>query len=322
MTSREALQRRLAPRRLATAVKAGLHAAGHYARRLADDTFPGVAVLCYHGVRPDEDVGTPDVPFANLHVRRATLEAHCRLLRASCQPISLDAWRAALDGGPPLPPRPVLVTFDDGYRSVHRLARPILARYQIPAVVFACSDAVAGRSLLWYDALARARGEAAVEPAKALPFAAWRALVEPLAAPVADDHPQAVLTVEELQELARAPGLEIGSHTASHAILARADSEEQRRQIGEDRERLGAWIGRPVRAFAYPNGRPDLDYTDATARIVSDLGFDFAFNTRPGFATAVEPRLKRSRFLMLADVSAAELAHRLTYSWRGRRFLE
>ena len=75
-----------------------------------------------------------------------------------------------------------------------------------------------------------------------------------------------------------------------------------------------------MRAFAYPNGRPELDYTRDTTRLLDEQGFDFAFTTRPGFASAVEPRLERSRFLMLASTSAPELAHRLAYSWRGRPF--
>ena len=42
--------------------------------------FPGVAVLCYHGVRADAwPPGT--IPFEPLHVRAAELEGHCRLIR-------------------------------------------------------------------------------------------------------------------------------------------------------------------------------------------------------------------------------------------------
>jgi hypothetical protein len=72
-----------------------------------------------------------------------------------------------------------------------------------------------------------------------------------------------------------------------------------------------------VRAFAYPNGRPAVDYTPETVELVEASGFDFAFSAHHGFATSKEGPLERSRFLMLAGVSAAELAHRLSYSWRG-----
>src|SRR5690242_6700851 len=85
--------------RLTQLVKAGLDAARHYRRRLARDAFPGVAVLCYHGVRPR---GAPDdgIAFAGLHLPLEEFEAHCRLLAEDCHPISLAAWRDALAGGP------------------------------------------------------------------------------------------------------------------------------------------------------------------------------------------------------------------------------
>jgi hypothetical protein len=69
-------------------------------------------------------------------------------------------------------------------------------------------------------------------------------------------------------------------------------------------------------AFAYPNGQPGEDYTTETVSLVKENGFEMAFTTRNGFATPGESPLEYSRFLMLADISAAELAHRLCYSWR------
>ena len=65
-----------------------------------------------------------------------------------------------------------------------------------------------------------------------------------------------------------------------------------------------------MRAFAYPNGRPRVDYNETTLALLGELGFDFAFTMRPSFATPDEPPFERSRFLVLAEVTAPELAHR------------
>jgi peptidoglycan/xylan/chitin deacetylase (PgdA/CDA1 family) len=300
---------------LSTLVKHTLLTIGHYPRRLEGVRFPGVAVLCYHGVRPDD---SPDgkTAFANLHVRASELEAHCRLVQNTCQAIDLSQWRSSLRGGPVLPPRPVLFTFDEGYRSVFTVARPILERYRIPAVVFICTDPVERRSLLWHDATARRRGEAEVERLKRLPFDEWRALADSAADFISDTDPNATLTAEEIVVLAAKPGFEIGSHTAAHAILAQAPLGHQRDQVARSKLLLEQWTGRPVTAFAYPNGQPGLDYDKETVDIVRSCGFDFAFTTRSGFAKPEEQPLERSRFLMLAGITAAELAHRLSYSWR------
>jgi peptidoglycan/xylan/chitin deacetylase (PgdA/CDA1 family) len=289
---------------------------GHYRRRLQRDRFPGVAVLCYHGVRAD-DVPTGSMPFEHLHVRAADLEAHCRMLRRCCHPISLEQWRSALTGGPPLPQRPVLLTFDDGYRSALTLALPILQRYETPAAVFVCSGPVGRRLAFWHDAVARAKGEQAVQDAKQLSCAKWMALCETHQTTLADDDPCAPLRPDEVRELCESGLVEIGGHTASHCILARAPLATQREEILADHKQLSAWTGRAVSAFAYPNGRPGEDYTDATVGLVREAGYTMAFTTRHGFAVEAATPLEFSRFFMLSGVSAAELAHRLCYTWRA-----
>ena len=67
--------------------------------------------------------------------------------------------------------------------------------------------------------------------------------------------------------------------------------------------------------FAYPNGRPGIDYNAETMAILRKAGIDMAFTTREEFARPDEPPLERSRFLMLDTLSASEVAHRLAYSW-------
>ena len=296
------------------ALKRGLLAAGHYRHALRRSRFPGVVVLGYHGLRGDD---WPDgsMAFENLHVRASTFAAHCRVIRDTCDPISLDDWRASIAGTAPLPPRPVLITFDDGYRSVFTIGAPMLAAHGLPAVVFACSDPIVRRALLWFDAVAARDGEAAVEPWKGRDYGPWLAACARGTQTVSDTDARALMTSEELGILSSQPGIEIGGHTARHPILAQALPAVQREEVLENRAALEAWTGRSVRAFAYPNGRPGVDYTADTVAILRDLGFDFAFTMRPAFAIASEPALERSRFMVVSEVMAPELAHRLAYAW-------
>lgn len=297
--------------RLSGAGKTALHAAGFYARRLPAVRFPGLAVLCYHGLRAK----TTGLPFEPLHVPVEIFEQHCRLIRDSCDPIGASDLLAALAGGPALPPRAVLVTFDDGYRSVLTMARPILERYRIPAVAFVCSDPIARGSLFWYDAVARVRGEAEVERLKTVPFAQWRTCVDTFDARPEDGDPYAPLSIAELRTLAAAPGIEIGGHSSQHPILAQAGADEQRRQVVGDKEVLETWTGRPIRLFSYPNGRPRLDYTDATREIVQRGGYHAAFTTRSAYVSPTENRYEVPRFLMLDSITAPLLAHRFAFGW-------
>ena len=295
--------------------KGMLLATGHYRRHLAGARFPGVVVLCYHAVRPDS-APAGSYPYEQLHVRASELAAHCELIARSCTPITLQDFRQAVLEGSPLPPRPVLVTFDDGYRSVPTLAAPILERYGVPAVFFVCSASIAERRLLWYDAIARRGAEVDAQQAKRLPFAAWRRLDLDLRTPVADDDPLAPMTVGEVGTLAARPLFEFGAHTASHPILAQAPLADQRDQIVTCVRAVEEWTKKSVTAFAYPNGEPGVDYTGETVALLRDAQLSVAFTTHSGYAGAGAPALEQPRFLMLAGVSPSELAHRLAYSWR------
>jgi len=294
-------------------VKQGLRTVGHYRRALAQTTFPGVAVLCYHGVR---DKGpAPDVlALRQLHVPAATFESHCRVIRDCCNPISLDDWRAAVAGTACLPKRPVLITFDDGYRSIVTRAMPILAAYELPAAVFVCTWPMEARRMLWFDDVAARDGADALEGWKKKTYAAWSGGCSHTSR-VDDDDPRALMTPGELKALSGMKGVEIGGHTERHPILANAPAADQRREIEQNLRSIADWTGKPVRAFAYPNGRPGVDYNADTLRILKDSGVDNAFTTGERFAHATEPPLERSRFLLLDNASDAELAHRLTYSW-------
>lgn len=75
------------------------------------------------------------------------------------------------------------------------------------------------------------------------------------------------MTTDDVQQLASS-GHEIGGHTVNHPDLRRADPDEQRRQICNDRVALSE-LGLSVRSFAYPFS----GYTDEFDAIVADCGY-------------------------------------------------
>lgn len=305
-------------KRLASALKTTLRQIGFYRRILEQRVFPGVAVLCYHGVRSAKKVRGP-MTFPGLHVTPDELRQHLRLLAETCDLLSLETFRSLLDPGArgqARPPRPVLVTFDDGYRSVLTEAAPLLRRFGVPAAVFVTTGPVLGGELFWFDAVARQRGERAVEEAKSLPYAAWKRLAAEHQTRAEPEDPNAPLSPEELRQLAAEPTIEIGGHTVDHPILAHASEAQQRDEIRRNREHLATLLGGAPRAFAYPNGRPGLNFTAQTEAVVEAVGYEDAFSTEHGFARGdASSRSNHRRFLMLAGISGAELAHRLAFSW-------
>jgi peptidoglycan/xylan/chitin deacetylase (PgdA/CDA1 family) len=300
-----------------TSTKRGLFRVGYYHSQLRRSAFPGVAVLCYHGVRANGS-DEQQVSLPSLHIGADDLDAHCRFISEACNPISLSHWLAAASGGPPLPPRPVLVTFDDGYRSVHDLALPILRKHGVPALAFICTGPVERGELFWFDAVNRLRGEATVDAMKRLPFEEWQAAAADQASRADPDDPNAPMTIENVRSLANSGLVEIGAHTVSHPILARTPANGQAEEMRCSKQRLEEWIGRPVVAFAYPNGEYPDDYDDATVKLAEAAGFTCAFTTNKGMAPSGTVSLEIPRLFVVGDLAVAELAHRLTYTWRRR----
>jgi len=285
---------------LAAAVKQSLLTLGRYSRVLERMTFPGVAVLCYHGVR-DNTLAKRTIPLQDLHIRTSTFMSHCRLLRDTCHPISVDDLRAALEGRASLPDRPVLITFDDGYRSVFRYAAPILAALNLPAGIFVCSGPLADRRMLWFDEVAARETDVAVERWKSVDYYTWRASCAQTS-PVADDDPRALMTIDELRAIAQIKSIEIGGHTVNHPSLALLSPEAQYEEIHGNRMQLEQMIGRPVTSFCYPHG----EFTQKTAVLVQEAGYERACSSMAG--------------PVRAGVDPFQIPRRRAENWRGDEF--
>lgn len=90
-------------------------------------------VINYHDIIPEEE-RVP--PFDRVAVCQAHLEQHFAWLKkAGYQVVSYEAILQASRGGPVLPDKAVLLTFDDGYESFYRRVFPLLKRYHYPATV-------------------------------------------------------------------------------------------------------------------------------------------------------------------------------------------
>ncbi len=75
-----------------------------------------------------------------------------------------------------------------------------------------------------------------------------------------------------------AAGVEIGSHTATHAVLPRLDLAELYREVGDSKRRIEDHLGQAVRYFAYPRGLA----TARVRRVVAECGYAGACSTVAG----------------------------------------
>jgi peptidoglycan/xylan/chitin deacetylase (PgdA/CDA1 family) len=103
-------------------------------------------ILMYHRVTH----AGPD-PWG-LRVTPEHLAEQFEVLQRRFRPMPLRALIAALRSGS-LPPRSIVVTFDDGYADNLHAARPLLERYQIPATAFLVTGSLESGDPFWWDVL-------------------------------------------------------------------------------------------------------------------------------------------------------------------------
>jgi peptidoglycan/xylan/chitin deacetylase (PgdA/CDA1 family) len=172
------------------------------------------ATLTYHSL---DDSGSV------ISVSPSAFRAHMRSLRDNgFSGIALGRLLDAWEGRASLPPRPVVLTFDDAFRSFGEVARPVLEAAGFSATVFA----VAGRCGGTND---------------------W-----PGQLPAVPRLP--LLSAAELRDLAAA-GFEIGSHGLTHAALDGLAASEAEREVVGSKRALEDALGRRVEVLAYPYGR-------------------------------------------------------------------
>ncbi|WP_229507805.1 polysaccharide deacetylase family protein [Massilia sp. Dwa41.01b] len=231
---------------------------------------------------------------------------------------------AAIDAGT-VPPRAVCITFDDGYRSVHDLALPVLRRLKLPATVFVSSGYVNGHTM-WNDSIVeavetlpeqeldlaefglgvyslRSMPERAAtlgrltEASKYLPPQERSRLVGRLQTLVGERAAEGLMLTPEMVVNLDRHGIEIGAHTVTHPILTSLDEAAAQQEISDSKRELEAIVGKEVALFAYPNGKVGKDFDARHVAMVRAAGFQAAFTTAVGAITRRHDRyqLPRSR---------------------------
>lgn len=97
-----------------------------------------VPILMYHSIGDEKN---NDAVIS----KELFAEQMAFLSREQFHPITLDELYAYLAEGKPLPLKPVVLTFDDGYRDTYEAAFPILKRYGFASTLFISAEFVGER---------------------------------------------------------------------------------------------------------------------------------------------------------------------------------
>jgi peptidoglycan/xylan/chitin deacetylase (PgdA/CDA1 family) len=280
------------------AASAPFDAAVGVADRLLPSRRGLLTVLTYH--RVDEPERHPDRYPGLISATPEDFEAQLDLVAARCSVLSLAELLEVREGRADLPPRAVLLTFDDAYTDFADVAWPLLRRAGLPATLFvptAYPD-VPGRAFWWdrlHDALRTTRAPAVPTPTGPLPlgddaerstaFRALRSSVKAL------PHDEAMGMVEQVLDTLEAPpavspvlgwdrlraraaeGLAVAPHSRTHPVLTRVGPEALVDEVRGSLDDLERELGPTPPVFAYPTGGVDGAVVDALAAAGYRLGF-------------------------------------------------
>lgn len=112
----------------------------------------GVPVLLYHHILEDKDKNTPDWSGNEITIATSEFRRHMQMLEdGGYNVVTVSDVVAYVRGEILLPPKSLVLTFDDGYKSNTYYAAPILKEFGYKATMFAIMTLYEGEYQDWYD---------------------------------------------------------------------------------------------------------------------------------------------------------------------------
>ena len=146
-----------------------------------------------------------------------------RLHENGYRSLSLTDAAGCISRRQPFPSRSIVITFDDGYQSVHDEALPVLRDYGFCATVF-----------LTVGERRAAETDGRLPSLGGRPMLSW----------------------SEIRKMHNA-GISFGAHTLTHPDLTRLPLDRVETEVCQSKQILEDALGAPADCFAYPYGRYD-----------------------------------------------------------------
>ena len=254
--------------------------------------------LSYHEVLADHEPATPTA------VRASDLARQFAWLQANgYHPVSVDQILAARDGGPPLPPKAILLSFDDGFLDFYTRAFPLLKLFNYPAVI-----ALVGK---WMDVPAGQMVDYDGKPVPRSKFLDW----------------------DQVREMQASGLIEVASHSYDlhHGIIANPQGNTQpaattrlyangryeddtaylARLRADLRDSISQHTGKAPRIIVWPYGRSNL----AAQEVAAHLGMPIGLTLIDGFNDTTTPKAVWKRQLIENSPSLQAFAEMLRVTW-------
>ena len=219
-------------------------------------------ILMYHHIA--EPPRWADAIRRDLSLPPAQFEDHLKYLsEAGYHSIYLEDLIRHLTLGEPLPEKPIILTFDDGYDDAYKEAYPLLKKYDFVGTFFIITDFVEK-----------------------------------------DEY----LTWEQIKLMGEG-GMEIESHSHTHADLGGKPLDYIVWQVLRSKELIEAHTNRTVRFFCYPSGQ----YDELVMTILHQTHHWGAVTVNQGVTHSSERPFHLTRVRIRGSYTAEHLAEKLKW---------
>ena len=235
-------------------------------------------------------------------------DIHFRTLKSKYNVISLGDYVRAKKIGTldNLPPKSLVITFDDGYGSNYKL-KPLFAKHQIPSTIFLCSAIVNTNRHFWFE---HKIGDNNLQFLKSLPNEKrLKVLMEYGFEEKKEFKERQALSKNEIMEMTNI--VDFQSHTMFHPILTRCSDARVYREISESKEDLEHNFRLKIYALAYPNG----DYSDREIAIAKEAGYECGLTLDIGFNSQNTDLFRLKRIPMRDESDINELIVKTSGLW-------
>jgi len=222
-----------------------------------------------------------------------------------------------------LPARAVCITFDDGYADNYQNALPILNAFNLNATFFIANGFLNG-GMMWNDKVIEAVraissekidlsevglgvydvssrdlkskvAQEIINKIKHQDSSDRLEIADFVASKVKNLPSDLMMTDEQLIQLHNA-GMEIGGHTVNHPIMAKLKTKALSFELKNNKLVLEQLLGTTIRFFAYPNGKPEIDYKQKHVVQVKSEGYQAALSTQWGVSDKNSDLFQLPRF--------------------------
>lgn len=272
-------------------------------------------ILAYHRILDGVDPARFAFDTELVSASAAAFRRQMQQVRRDFTPIRFAQLIEHAQSGTPLPPRTVLITFDDGYDDNYRVAFPILRELGMSAMFFVSTGHIESGLPYKYDwlvhmvlaapqdhielpalgerwslpsSLHERRSVAArlIDRMKALDAHAQDALVEhlerTLRMPRTFDPDCRPMRWDDLRDMQRA-GMEVGSHGVYHRMLAKLPVAEMRAEVFGSKADIERELQVSADVISYPVGSRDA-YGPDVEQAVQDAGYRLGCSYSTGTA--------------------------------------